>query len=161
MLFRSGRAGRRGVRGRAVIQTYTPQNPVILAAAAQDYEGFYEKEILTREALRTLPFADLFVFRFGGKREEAVFQAAQRFAAFLRDRLRTCPDLETSVLGPTPAVPAKVNQRYYYLVSVRGRASAESRRFTGKMLAAAEQMLRTPGATVSAEIDPMDSFGGN
>ena len=156
-----GRAGRRGVRGRAVIQTYTPQNPVILAAAAQDYEGFYEKEILTREALRTPPFADLFVFRFGGKREEAVFQAAQRFAALLRDRLRTCPDLETSVLGPTPAVPAKVNQRYYYLVSVRGRASAESRRFTGKMLAAAEQMLRTPGATVSAEIDPMDSFGGN
>ena len=156
-----GRAGRRGVRGRAVIQTYTPQNPVILAAAAQDYESFYEKEILSRRALRTPPFSDLFVFRFGGKREEAVFQAAQRFATLLRDRLRACPDLETGILGPTPAIPAKVNQRYYYLISLRGRATAESRRFTGKMLAAAEQMLRTPGATVSAEIDPTDSFGGN
>ena len=43
-----GRAGRGGKEGRAVIQTYTPGNDVIQAAAAQDYDRFYESEIRLR-----------------------------------------------------------------------------------------------------------------
>ena len=34
-----GRAGRGGKQGRAIIQTYTPENDIILCAARQDYEG--------------------------------------------------------------------------------------------------------------------------
>ena len=41
-----GRAGRRFDTGRAVIQTYSPLHPVILTAARQDYEAFYERNAL-------------------------------------------------------------------------------------------------------------------
>ena len=42
----SGSSGRGEKHGRAMIQTYVPDNPVIEQAACQDYEGFFREEIL-------------------------------------------------------------------------------------------------------------------
>lgn len=52
----AGRAGRAEKPGFAVIQTLSPQNDVIEAAAAQDYWAFYENEISLRKALGQPPF---------------------------------------------------------------------------------------------------------
>ena len=79
-----GRAGRGGTAGRAVIQTYTPENDVIQCAARQDYQGFYENEIRLRRLRRFPPFADLFTFTVSGAEEGAVLRAA----AAVREELR-------------------------------------------------------------------------
>jgi primosomal protein N' (replication factor Y) len=44
----SGRAGRGSEAGKVVIQTYTPENYAVCAAAAQDYRKFYDTEIKLR-----------------------------------------------------------------------------------------------------------------
>ena len=54
-----GRSGRFEKPGRAVIQTYTPQNETILQAAAQDYESFFRSEIELRRLQRLPPFTEL------------------------------------------------------------------------------------------------------
>ena len=149
-----GRAGRRTRPGRAVIQTYTPEHPVIQAAAAQDYDAFYEQEILTRQALKAPPFADQFVFRFGGTDEHTVQQAAQVFAKALEAQLPQTPDVEPTVLGPVPAPIAKLNKRYFYTVSFRGRATNNSRALVSRMLAAYDRWPGSRSLTVSADIDP-------
>ena len=149
-----GRAGRRTRPGRAVIQTYTPEHPVIQAAASQDYDAFYEQEILTRQALKAPPFADQFVFRFGGTDEHTVQQAAQAFAKALAAQLPQTPDVEPAVLGPVPAPIAKLNKRYFYTVSFRGRASNNSRALVSRMLAAYDRWPGSRSLTVSADIDP-------
>lgn len=146
-----GRAGRRTTRGRAVIQTYTPENPVILAAAAQDYDAFYQQEIQTRQALKAPPFDDLFVFRLGGVDEASVREHARQLAALVRSRLGS----GNAVLGPAPAALAKVNQRYYYTVSFRAKANSESRAIAAQLLVAAESLHHGPQCTVSADINPM------
>ena len=64
-----GRAGRGSKQGRAIIQTFTPENEVIRAAAAQDYDAFYESEIRMRRLRRYPPFADLFSFTVTGADE--------------------------------------------------------------------------------------------
>ena len=149
-----GRAGRRTRPGRAVIQTYTPEHPVIQAAAAQDYDAFYEQEILTRQALKAPPFADQFVFRFGGTDEHTVQQAAQVFAKALATQLAQTPDVEPTVLGPVPAPIAKLNKRYFYSVAFRGRATNNSRALVSRMLAAYDRWPGSRSLTVSADIDP-------
>lgn len=149
-----GRAGRRDKPGRAVIQTYTPQHPVIEAAANQDYDAFFAQEILTRKALKAPPFADQFVFRFGGADERAVQQAARVFAEALASQLPQTPDVEPHVLGPAPAPIAKLNKRYFYTVSFRGRATSHSRALVSRMLAAYDRWPGSRSLTVSADIDP-------
>lgn len=149
-----GRAGRRDKPGRAVIQTYTPDNPVIRAAAAQDYESFYQQEILSRQALKAPPFAHQFVFRFGGSEEQAVRRAAEIFAEALEGQLPQVPELEPRVLGPAPAPIAKLNKRYFYTVAFRGRVTQASRGLVSQMLTAYDRWPGSRSLTVSADIDP-------
>ena len=149
-----GRAGRRSRPGRAVIQTYTPEHPVIEAAASQNYDAFYQQEIVTRKALKAPPFADHFVFRFGGADERTVQQAARVFADALSVQLQQTPDVEPQVLGPAPAPIAKLNKRFYYTVSFRGRATGNSRALVSRMLAAYDRWPGSRTLTVSADIDP-------
>ena len=111
-----GRAGRGSKDGRAVIQTFTPDNEVITSAAHQDYNTFYAGEIRIRRARRYPPFADIFTLTVSGPEEGRVLRAA----AELRDAMRTAvqyhslSNMEVEILGPAPAPVVKVNNRYRY-----------------------------------------------
>ncbi len=72
-----GRSGRRDKAGRAVIQTYTPENRVIQAAASQDYEAFYRYEIEMRQALMAPPFQDRYQVSFRGRETPRSRQLAE------------------------------------------------------------------------------------
>ena len=124
-----GRAGRGGSAGRAVIQTYTPENDVIQCAARQDYRGFYENEIRMRRLRRFPPFADLFTFTVSGAEEGAVLRAAAAVREELR-RLARLPELAAGapeVLGPAPAPVMKLNNRYRYRCLLVGKNDRPTR----------------------------------
>ena len=55
----AGRAGRHEKKGRALIQTYAPQEPVMLALLAQDRDAFFAAEITEREAAGMPPYGRL------------------------------------------------------------------------------------------------------
>ena len=119
-----GRAGRGEKEGRAVIQTYTPENDVIQAAAQQDYERFYEGEIRLRKLRRDPPFADQFMMTVTGVEEDRVRRACQ----LLRDSLvRVAKGYELEVLGPAPAPILKVNDRYRYRLTLIGHNDKTTR----------------------------------
>ena len=136
-----GRAGRGDRSGRAVIQTYTPDNAVIQAAARQDYESFYESEIRLRRLRRCPPFADLFTFTVSGTDEAAVLRGAVAVREHLR---RVFPpgdpeEGDPEILGPAPAPVLKVNNRYRYRVTLTGRNSRKTREKIGALLRAFPQ----------------------
>ena len=149
-----GRAGRGSKQGRAVIQTYTPNNDVIRAAAAQDYNAFYESEIRIRKLRRYPPFADLFAFTVTGTDENRVIRAAKAlrdalaFAVADRDALRA---LEPEVLGPAGAPVVKVNNRYRYRVFLVGRNCVELRRLTAEFLCAFYRHRENRGLDIFAD----------
>ena len=149
-----GRAGRGGKQGRAVIQTYTPENDVIRAAAEQDYLSFYESEIHLRWLRRYPPFADLFSFTVTGTDEGRVMRAARAlrdalcFAIERRDELQA---LHIEVLGPAGAGVVKVNNRYRYRVFLVGKACSALRRLVAEYLYAFYQHKENRGLDIFAD----------
>ena len=80
MLQAAVRAGRRDDRGRVFLQTYQPQHYAVQYAAKQDYEGFYEEEMLMRQMMGYPPFSAFFSILLTGAAQEEAAQAAQELA---------------------------------------------------------------------------------
>jgi primosomal protein N' (replication factor Y) len=149
-----GRAGRGGKGGRAVIQTFTPGNDVLRAAANQDYDAFYRGEIALRQLRRCPPFGDIFTFTVSGGEEGAVLRGAVR----LRDTLRQVTgDLENAeVLGPAPAHIVKVNNRFRYRVILCGKNDKQTRERAAWILKNFSQEKENRGLHIYADCNPMD-----
>lgn len=97
-----GRAGRGNKAGRAIIQTYTPENEVLRNAAAQDYDSFYQREISLRRIRREPPFADEVVLTVIGPEEANVRRACTQVRDGLRRAVSQVPyaGMDLEVLGP-------------------------------------------------------------
>ncbi len=132
----AGRAGRAEKPGFAVIQTLSPQNDVIEAAAAQDYWAFYENEISLRKALGQPPFCRMVLITLSSPLENDARQGARRLAARMRTLLEgPYADLSADLLGPAEAPIFKLNNRYRYTLTLRCQDSRRQRTFlTGVLL---------------------------
>ncbi|MDR2605820.1 MAG: primosomal protein N', partial [Oscillospiraceae bacterium] len=115
-----GRAGRDVKPGRAVIQSFTPQNEVIRFAAAQDYGSFYEREIDLRKLSKAPPFSELNCIAASGVDEQLTLLCSQELKEYLDAAYREFAGIR--VLGPSPAPVKKVNSRYRYRVFVSSDA---------------------------------------
>lgn len=131
-----GRAGRGDKLGRAVIQTYTPDNEVIQSAAQQDYRRFYEAELRLRKLRCDPPFSDLFTVTVSGPEENEVRRAARELHESLRYAAAhpTYAVHEWTVLGPAPATVVKISDRYRYRVTVIGKNDKHLRGLLSHMM---------------------------
>lgn len=84
----SGRAGRKNLPGKVLIQTFDPRNPVLMAAARQDYRGFYALEIEKRRLLGYPPFLDLGCLTFSGYSDTLTGRAANEVWGRIRQLLK-------------------------------------------------------------------------
>jgi primosomal protein N' (replication factor Y) len=145
-----GRAGRGGKEGRAVIQTLTPDNPVIQCAARQDYDSFYENEIKLRQILRAPPVMELYCVTVSGSEEHRVLQCAGELAASLER------STSSRVLGPAPAAVLKVNDRYRYRVTVNAEPSAEIRAIIAAAIKKYSSDKRFRDLSLHGDTDPTE-----
>ena len=151
-----GRAGRGEKLGRAVIQTYTPDNDVIRCAARQDYDQFYQQEIALRRLRRYPPFAQLVLLTASGVEEGAVLRCCARLRQALEQALRQVPG-QWQVLGPAPAAVAKVNNRYRYRLTLTGPMGKQARALLAHLLRAAHKDKENKGVSVYVDVDPYNS----
>ena len=74
----AGRSGRGDRQGKVVVQTLTPDNFALRAAAAHDYHDFFNKEIAVRRMMDYPPFTDLIAAEFTSEDEETAIKEAGR-----------------------------------------------------------------------------------
>jgi primosomal protein N' (replication factor Y) len=119
-----GRAGRGSLPGEAIVQTLYPDHYSVRAAAAQDYEAFFTREIEFRRGLHYPPAVALVnVIVKAGSLDRALKDAGELAAA-----IRTST-AAPRILGPSPAVHAKIRDEYraqLLLKSTRRRAMREA-----------------------------------
>ena len=106
-----GRAGRGTLPGEAVIQTYRPEHYSIQQAARQDYEAFYEEEIMYRELLEYPPAGHMLTILVVSKDEKRCKGLAVRLAKEAGAYVH--------VVGPTPAAVSKVKDYYRYMIYLK------------------------------------------
>jgi len=152
-----GRAGRGERPGRAVIQTYHPENEVIQAAAKQDYKTFYQNELRMRSLRRYPPFADLFTLTVSGLDELRVIAAARALCDALRYASSQPPlsGLDVEVLGPAGAPVVKVNNRYRYCVYLCGKGGSVLRRTVSEYLLAFYARKENRGLDIFADCNAL------
>lgn len=149
-----GRSGRGEKIGRAVIQTFTPGNEVILSAARQDYDAFYENEIQVRRLLSAPPFRSLYSVTVSGTEERAVLQCASELKHSLEQAALQFPEFR--VLGPAPAGILRVNQRYRYRVILNAPPCREARALTSAALRQFGNEKRYRKLSLYGDVNPME-----
>jgi primosomal protein N' (replication factor Y) len=136
----AGRAGRSDDLGEVVIQTYFPEETAIEAAKRHDYHFFYDSEIEHRNELGYPPFGKVTRIVFEGTDESYGFSKINQFANHLQSL--AIPQLQ--VLGPTPAVLARVDNFYRYSLLLKSP--------TPKAISAAVDLLSKNAAHYLAKI---------
>ncbi len=115
----AGRAGRGNDPGRVIIQTYTPEHPVIGAVRRHEYERFVEGELLQRSALNYPPYGRLILLRLSGMEAGIVESSAQRVASVLQPASLTPVEERYELLGPAPAPVMRVANRYRWQILLK------------------------------------------
>ncbi len=149
-----GRSGRGTKPGRAVIQTFTPENQIIQQAAAQDYEAFYGSEMVLRRLQHAPPVCDLISLTASGLVEEQVLKTAHYMANWLRSAISGASDV--SVMGPAPLSVVKINNRYRYRVNLACHSDSSVRLRIAQLIAECSTDKRFKGVSVFADNDPVD-----
>jgi primosomal protein N' (replication factor Y) len=115
----AGRAGRGPHEGHVVIQTYAPEHYAIEAAAAQDYEGFYAKEIAYRQAQGNPPLSLLVRLTYSNSNQRIGLRETQRFGGLLRRVAADWDMKDVDIIGPAPAYPPRSRNAWRWHVLVR------------------------------------------
>lgn len=150
-----GRSGRGDIPGKAVIQTYTPENPIITLASSQKYDTFYDSEIIIRETMLYPPFSDICMIGITSEQEQKCHKAAFAFSALLCDVLKNdYPELPIRILGPSPASVFRANKRYRYKILLKFKSSRRFREMLRRVLIKFSKDKRYSDASVYVDVDP-------
>jgi primosomal protein N' (replication factor Y) len=141
----AGRAGRAERPGRAFLQTYHPDHPVMAALISGDRDAFLERESEAREAQFLPPFGRLVALVISGPDAGAV----ERFS---RSVARAAPaQKNVRILGPAPAPLSMLRGRHRYRLLLQASRSVNVQGYMRQWLSG----IKTPsGLRLQVDVDP-------
>jgi len=149
----AGRAGRRsGEPGIVMIQTYTPDHPVITFVKAHDYEGFFAHELKQRSQFCYPPFSRVINICLKHRDRAVVDRVAREYAAMLRDALGN------RVNGPIEPPVARVASLYLRRIMLRVETDASIRAVKDILRRAYITLNAAPvksSVTIHYDVDPV------
>ncbi len=145
----AGRAGRGDLPGTVLVQTINPDHYAVRLAAAQDYEGFYQKELQFRRFMHYPPFSALANLLVRAPKQED----ALRMSAELDHYLKPPPE-NVKIMGPAeaPVLRIKAEFRYQFLIKATSRKVLNALLQRGREYARAQKWNAT---ALVIDVDPL------
>ncbi|MBE0581295.1 primosomal protein N' [Devosia sp.] len=143
----AGRAGRASKTGKAFLQTYHPDHPVMRAMVTGDREAFYAHELLAREAGGLPPFGRLAALIVSANEHDVAMGFAKKLlsAAPMADGVK--------LFGPADAPVAMVRGRHRVRLLAQSGKDFDLSGYVRFWLGSAEKV--TGNLRVQVDIDPM------
>ena len=113
----SGRAGRSAKLGRAIIQTYKPDNFVIQAVKNNDYSSFLKSELNIRNAFAYPPYKNLISIRVVNSDRVRAVEISKQMTDTLRVVNKELLDVE--IIGPNPCKISRINNKFRYNILIK------------------------------------------
>ena len=146
----AGRAGRGEIKGKVLLQTINPEHYAIRFAAAQDFDGFYKKELHFRRMLRYPPLGPMAVLVVRSRKLEEALALSGRLGRQLRETVLDGARL----LGPAPAPVARLKSDYRYQFILKGRTRKSVAEVVGRARRFATEQ-NWPATALVIDVDPM------
>ncbi len=143
----AGRAGRGEKPGRALVQTYAPDHPLMKALTKGDREAYFAQEKIIRESAKLPPYGRLAAIILSGNDASEV----ERFARNLAQIIPPTDDVE--VLGPAQAPIAIIRGRHRWRFLIKAGREKDIQGFLRKWLGEVK-----PKGSLSLQID-VDPYG--
>ena len=144
-----GRAGRHAKKGRAVLQSYSPDNLIIQALQKNDRSQFLSEEIETRKSLQMPPFGRLTAVIISGKNQEQTYRTARQLS-------KTFPAIPAvTVLGPVAAPLAVLRNKYRFRLLIKSAKTLSIQNILQTWL---HQQQIPASVEVRLDIDPYSFF---
>ncbi|MBC6436634.1 MAG: primosomal protein N' [Rhodobacteraceae bacterium] len=147
----SGRAGRGGRPGLALMQTFQPDHPVIRAILSGDEEGFWHAEATERRAAAMPPFGRMAGIIISAPGATAAFDLGTHLA-------RTDGPLRrvgATVFGPAPAPVARIRGRHRVRLLVKAPRGAALQQAIAQWIGGVKL---TSGLRLAVDIDPQSFY---
>jgi primosomal protein N' (replication factor Y) len=113
----SGRAGRRGILGKVVVQAFNPNHYAIRYACDNDYLGFYHHEMKIRKLAKYSPFYFMIELKVLGPSMRDSFYNGIEIVKYMRRNLNNNP----IVLGPAIPVVRRLKTKYICEIIIKYR----------------------------------------
>ena len=149
LLQLAGRAGRGEQPGEVLVQTYSPEHPVIRHLVDGNYGAFLEAEACLRQRGGLVPFSRACLLRLAGASASGTATAAAALASLLAADVRSAG---WELIGPAPAPVARVAGRSRWQLLLHGPAG------TPLPLAAGRDLhgLLPKGVSLAIDPDPLE-----
>lgn len=147
----SGRAGRKHKKGLVVIQTYSPDHPVIQQVLHHDYQAMFDLQTQERASFKYPPFYRMIQITLKHRDFKVVDRAADKLTATLRIAFGN------RVLGPVVPLIARVQNQYIRQILFKFETAASVKAARTTLLNILSELNAQPefkSVRVSCDVDP-------
>ncbi len=109
-----GRVGRGHIKANTIIQTYQPDHPIIQAAINNEYDKFYQNELLERKRFFFPPYCSILKLTIRRSKISTALTVATKLKKQIIDFNKSL-----TVEGPAPAFHEKINNQYQWQIIVK------------------------------------------
>ena len=146
----SGRAGRHELAGEVVIQTYSPEHYSIELAGQQDFDQFYQKEMMIRKIHQYPPFYYLALITVSHEELMKVVDVTEKISVTLSSRLSK----GAHILGPVACPIPRINNKYRYQCIVKYKKEPKLTQTLKMILDHYQQDMHRTGLQISIDKNP-------